>query len=136
MEAHERFVIRIKRWPLSGNAINRIRAIQYNNFYVCFFASTHAQIHRPDKRVIACADVLEINEQSIEIFQHFCGRLPVFAIQTVNGNVKARVLVAFPFHHVVLRLAKKPMLGAKKRSELKKIAVVLLKDSGCILKLS
>jgi hypothetical protein len=39
----------------------------------------------------------------------------MFAVQTVNGNVKTRMLVTFPFHHVVLRLAEKPMLRTKKR---------------------
>ena len=115
METHERLVIGIKQWPLTGHAVNRIRPVENDDFYARFFASAHAEIHRPDERVIARPDILEINEQNIEIFQHFRGRLAVFAVQTVNGNVKTRVLVTFPFHHVVLRLAKKPMLRAKKR---------------------
>ena len=39
----------------------------------------------------------------------------MFAVKTVNRNVKTRMLIAFPFYHVVLRLAKKPMLRSKKR---------------------
>jgi len=115
METHERFVIRIKQWALDAHAINWIRTIEHDNFYVRFFASAHTEIHRPDERVIARPGILEINEQHLEILQHFPGRLAVLAVQTVNGNVKTRVLVTFPFHHVILRLAEKPMLGAKKR---------------------
>ena len=115
METHERFVIRIKQRPLSGHAINRIRPVENDDLYARFFARAHTKIHRPDKRVIPRPDILEINEQNIEIFQHFRGRLAMFAVQTVNGNVKTRVLVTFPFHHVVLCLAEKPMLRTNKR---------------------
>jgi len=126
METHERFVIRIKQWALTGHAIDRIRPVENDDLYACFLASAHTKIHRPDKRVIARSDILEINQQNIEIVQHFRGRLAVFAVQTVNGNVETRVLVIFPFHHVVLRLAEKPMLRTKKRRETKKIAIVSL----------
>src|SRR4029077_19407652 len=115
METHERFVIRIKQSALDGHAINRIRPVENDDFDTRFFASAYTEIHRPDERVIARPDILEINEQNIEISQHFPGRFAVFAVQTVNGNVKTRVLVTFPFHHVVLRLAEKPMLRTKKR---------------------
>ena len=115
MKTDERFVIQIKQRSLDSGAIDRIWPIENDDFYARFFASAHAEIHRPDKRVIARPDVLKINEQNIEIFQHFRGRLAVFAVQTINRNVKTRVLVTFPFHHVVLRLAEKPMLRAKER---------------------
>src|SRR5204862_8164278 len=114
METHERFVIRIKQWALDGHSINRIRPVEDDDLYARFFASAHTEIHRPDERVIARPGILEINEQNIEIFQHFCGRLAVFAVQTVNGNVKTRMLVTSAFHHLILRLAETPLLRPKK----------------------
>ena len=90
METHERFVIGIKQRPFTRHAINRIRPIENDDLYARFFAGAHAEIHRPDESVIARPDILEINEQNIEIFQHFRSRLAVFAVQTVNGNVKTR----------------------------------------------
>src|SRR2546429_6077834 len=77
METHERFVIRIKHWALDGHAINRIRPVEYNDLYARFFAGAHTEIHRPDERIIARPDILEINEQDIEMFQHFCDWLAV-----------------------------------------------------------
>lgn len=115
METHKRSVIGVKQWALACDAINRIGPVENDDLYARLFTGAHTEIHRPDKRVIACPYILEINEQNIEIFQHFRGRLAVFAVQTVNGNVKTRMLVTFPFHHVVLRLAEKPMLRTKKR---------------------
>src|SRR5204862_8044364 len=110
METHERFVIRIKQWALDGHSINRIRPVEDDDLYARFFASAHTEIHRPDERVIARPDILEINEQDIEIIQHLCDWLAVFAVQTVNGNMKTRMLITSPLHHVILRLDEKPML--------------------------
>src|SRR5436305_14742554 len=105
METHERFVIRIKQWALDGHSINRIGPVEDDDLYVRFFASARTEIHRPDERVIARPDILEINEQDIEICQHFCDWLAVCALQTVNENLKTRLRITFPFHLVILRLA-------------------------------
>ena len=93
-----------------------------------FFTGAHAQVERPDKRVVARADVLKINKQNIDIFQHSCCRFAMFAVKAVNRNAEARMLIALPFDHVVLRLAEKPMLRTKKRGDLEKIAVVSLQN--------
>src|SRR5437588_433505 len=93
-----------------------------------FFTDAHAEVERPDERVIARADVLKINKQNIDIFQHFCCRFAMFAVKAVNRNAEARMLIVFPFDHIVLRLAEKPMLRTKKRCDLEKIAVVSLEN--------
>src|SRR4029453_6635630 len=113
MKTDERFVIQIKQRPLGSNAIDRIWPIENDNFYVHFFASAHAEIQRPDKGVVTCPDVLQINGQDIEIFPHVRSRLAMFAVQTMNRNVKTRMLITSPFHHVVLCLAEKSMLRAE-----------------------
>ena len=41
------------------------------------------------------------------------------AVETVDWNAESRVLVAFPFHHVVLGLAMKTVLRAEESSEAK-----------------
>ncbi len=51
------------------------------------------------------------------------------AVKTVDRDVQTRMLVTFPFHHVVLRLAEKSVLRAKKCGEAKQIATVPLQDS-------
>src|SRR5437667_12696627 len=104
METHERFVIRIKQWALDGHSINRIRPVEYDDLYARFFASAHTEIHRPDERVIARPDILEINKQDIEIFQHFCDWLAVFAVQNVNGNMKTLMLDTFQFQYVLVTM--------------------------------
>jgi hypothetical protein len=59
----------------------------------------------------------------------------MFAVQTVNGNAKTRMLVAFPLHHIVLCLAKKSVWRAKEGGKTKKMAVVSLQNSRRVFKL-
>ena len=53
----------------------------------------------------------------------------MFAVKTVNWNVQSRVLVTFPFHHVVLRLTEKSVLRTRERCESEKIAIVSFENS-------
>ena len=126
MHANKRFVIRVEHRALCCDAINWVRAIEHDDCNATSFASAHAKIHRPDERVVTRANVLEIDEQNIEPFQHLRGRPSMLAIQTVNRNAKTRMLVALPLHHVVLGLAKKSVLRTKKRHKTKKITVMSL----------
>jgi hypothetical protein len=58
----------------------------------------------------------------------------MFAVKTVNWNVKPRVLVTFPFHHVVLRLTEKSVLRTKERRESEEIAIMSLQNSRRVFK--
>jgi len=134
MHPDERFIIGIESRSFYRHAVNRVWAIEHNNRDALLFARTHAQIHRPDERIIARADVLKVYEQTIEPVQHFCSRLAVLAVETVNRNTQTRVFIAFPLHHVVLRLTEEAMLRTKKRGKPKEIVVVPFQDSRCMFK--
>src|SRR5712691_6169473 len=135
MHADKRFVVGIKQRSLRRNAIYRVWPIKDKDCDTCFFAGTHAEIQRPDKCVIARTHVLKIDKQNIETLQHFRRRLAMFAVKTVNRNAEPRVLVAFPFHHVILGLATKTMLRTEKRGEAEEIAVMLLQNMRRMLEL-
>src|ERR1044071_341764 len=135
MQTDKGFVIWVENWSFCNYASNWIWPVKHNQRDASFFAGAHAEIQRPDKRVKARPDILKIDKQNIQILQHFCCRLAMFAVETVNRNVKPQVIVTLPFHHVILSLTKKSMLRAKKRSESEKIAVVLLQNSRRMLKL-
>src|ERR1043166_3324499 len=110
------------------DAVDRVRPIEHNNMNAALLACAHAEVERPNKRVIARPDVLEIDQQSIEPGEHLPGRFAMFAVQTVNGDLKSRMLVAFPFDHVVLGLTEKSVLRSEERSKLKEVAVRPLQD--------
>src|SRR2546428_8653983 len=97
------------------------------------FTGAHAEVECPNKRVITRTDVLKINEQNIDSFEHFRRWLAMFAVQAINWNAKPRMLVALPFDHVVLRLAEKSVLRTEEGCDLEKIAVVLLENTRRVL---
>ncbi len=118
MHSDKRFVIRLDQRSLSRHAVDRIWPIDHNDFDAMFFAGAHAEIHRPDESVKARANVLKIDEQNIDTLQHFFRWLAIFTVKTVNGNVEPRMLVTFPFNHVVLRLTDEPMLRPEECAKL------------------
>ena len=134
MHADKRFVIRIECRPFSRHPIDRIWPIEHNDCGAASFARAHAKVERPNKSVVTRPDVLKIHNQHIEPVQHFRSRLAMFTVKTVNRNVQTRMLVAFPFHHVVLCLAEKSVLRAKEGGEAKQIAIVSLQDPRCVFK--
>ena len=71
MHADKGVVTRIKRRPLCRHAINRIWAIEHEDPDIMFLADAHTEVHRPDKGVIARADVLKIDKEQINVLQHF-----------------------------------------------------------------
>ncbi len=134
MHADKRFVIHIQHRAFCRHGVDWVRPVEHNDRDAALFASAHAKIERPDESVIARADFLKIYEKNIEPVQHFRSRLAVFAVKTVNRNMEPRMFVTFPFHHVVLRLAKESMLWTKKRCEPKEVVIVSLQDSRGVFK--
>src|SRR6266487_6170455 len=100
-----------------------------------FLAGAHTEIHRPNECVIARADILKIDKEKIDTFQHLRSWLAMFSVETVDRNAEPRVFVAFPFRHVVLCLATKTVLRTEECSEAKQVAVLLLKNVRRVLEL-
>src|SRR5213080_2515072 len=119
MQANKRSVFRIEGWSFGCNTVDWVWSIKDQNRNSCFLTGAHTEIHRPNERVIARADILKINKEKIDIVQHFPSWLAMVAVETVDRNAEPRVLVAFPFHHVVLGLAMKTVLRAEESSEAK-----------------
>ena len=66
MHSNKRFVIDVENWSLCRYAIDRVRSIEHNDGDSGLFTGAHAKIHRPDKGVVARADIMQIDEQNIE----------------------------------------------------------------------
>ena len=120
MHPNKRFVTGIEQRSFCRDAVDRIRSIEHNNCDAAFFTGAHAKVHRPDKGVVTRADILKIDEQNIEMPSSISGvgsRCSPY--RAVNRNAKPRMLVAFPFDHVVLGLTEKSVLRTKERGETK-----------------
>src|SRR4051812_13915696 len=129
MQADERLVIRIEHRAFCGDAIDWIRPVKHDHCNTTSFAGAHAKVHRPNESVISRADILQIDEQDVEPMEHLGSRLTMFTVQAVDRHKETRMLVRFPFHHVIFRLPQETVLWTKKRCELKQIVVMFLQDS-------
>jgi len=94
-----------------------------------FLTCAHAEVECPNESVIPCTDVLKIDDNCIDILEHFSRWLAMFSVQTVNGNVQPRMLVRFPLDHVVLGLTEKSMLWTEVGSESKQFAIKSLENT-------
>ena len=117
MHADERLIIRVKHRPFSRYAIERVWAIQHNDCDAASLACADAEVERPNESVITRSDILKVDQQNIERFEHFRCRLAMFAVKAINRNVQTRIFVTFPFDHVILRLTEKSVLWSKERSD-------------------
>ena len=97
----------------------RIRPVKYDNRFIHFCTSLHAEVHRPYKRIVTGTNILQIYEHSIQIFQHKSIRFAVSPIEAEDGQVCFSVMKSFPFNHIVLCLTTNSMLRAEKGFEFK-----------------
>src|SRR5438874_9940022 len=119
MQANKGSVFRIEGRSFACNAVDWVWSIKDQNMNACLLTGAHTEIHRPNERVIARADILKINKEKIDIVQHFPSWLAMIAVETVDWNAESRVLVAFAFYHFVLGLAIDCVLRTEESSEAK-----------------
>ena len=75
-------------------AAQRIGAIEDNDFDAVFKAGGHGALHGADKRVAACADVLQIDDECVEVLELGLGRLASLAVvERADGEAGAFVAV-------------------------------------------
>src|SRR5262249_31230845 len=128
MKADERFVTFLNRRTFNGHTVDRIWAIEHDDVHASPLTRTHAEIKRPNESVVARADVLKVDNQSVETGEHFRRGLAMLTVQTVNRNFQPRMLVTFPFDHVVLGLAEKSVLRTEESTEFKQFSTQSLEN--------
>ena len=107
----------IKHRPFRNYPAKRIRPVQNNNRFPRFHACLHAKFHCPNEGIIAGTDILHINCDHVNIFQHRRGRFACTAVKAVNRESGLFILEPSPLDHVILCLSANPMLRTKKRSK-------------------
>jgi hypothetical protein len=70
---------------------------------------------RPDKRVDARADVLEVDDEQIEAVEHLRRRLARLGVETVHGHAEPLVGAVAGLDHVVLLARPEAVLGTEQR---------------------
>src|SRR5947207_14708168 len=78
----------------------------------------HCQRHRVDESVNARADVLNIEDEDINVGDHFSGRLSGLAVKRIRGQSRPLVAKRLPLDHVVLSFASDTVLRAEQCGQL------------------
>ena len=73
--------------------------------------------HRVDERVDASADILEIDHEHVEPFEHLGRRLARFAVERVDRHLTARVALVRRLDHVVLQRGVEAVLRTEDRGQ-------------------
>ena len=60
-------------------------------------------------------DVLQIDDEDVDVLQHFCRRFARLAVERKDGHLAPRVALVRRFDHVVLQVRTKAVLRAKER---------------------
>src|SRR5215475_10719290 len=105
---------RLQDVPFNSQSADWIGAIERDEPLAEFARGLHRQGHCVNEGVDARAHVLKIEDQCIYVAQHLLSRLTKLAVKRMRHNARARIAEAFPFNHVVLRLAANSVLRSEK----------------------
>src|ERR1044072_877823 len=81
-DANKRFKPRLNRSAFNDISCNWVRTIQHKNRFASFTCATQHMEERAEIGIKSHADILHIEDQYINIFQHFRSRFVDRAIQT------------------------------------------------------
>ena len=77
----------------------------------------HAEFQCPDEGIVAAANVLQVDNERVDIFEHLGPGFARVPVEAVHREAARRVAEPFPFHHVVLGLSEDPVLRTEERGE-------------------
>jgi hypothetical protein len=112
-EPHERRAAVFHRTALDRHATERVRPVEHDDRHLRARRGAQRERHRPDVRVVAAPDVLQIDDEHVDPFQlrrRRRQRLERLAVEARHRNPGARVAAVGDADHV-LRLAAHAVLG-------------------------
>src|SRR5262245_35517884 len=92
MIGDERELVGIRERSLHIYPVDRIDPVQNDESDIVSGSFFHGQSHGRDVSVEASADVLNIEDERVDPFEHFSSRLPHLSIETVNRQAGLFVL--------------------------------------------
>ena len=70
-----------------------------------------------NERIVTGAHILQVEHQDVGVRQHGPGGPPCLPVQAVKRQIRVRIPITLPLHHVVLGLAVNAVLGAHDRNQ-------------------
>src|SRR3990172_3081518 len=96
---------------------DRVRPVEDDHGFPGLMAGLHAEFHCPDEGIVAAANVLQVDDERVDIREHFGPGLASVPIKAVDRQAACSVAKAFPLPHVVLGLSEDAVLRAEERCE-------------------
>jgi hypothetical protein len=91
--ADERRERGVEHVPLDDVAADRVGPVEHEKGDSVLSRGAHRRRHRRHVRVVARADVLHVEEENVDAFEHLLGRCERRAIDRVDRHARARVHV-------------------------------------------
>ena len=123
IEADEGRVRGIRHVAFHARAAERIRPVEHDDFDPCRRRRSHHERRRPDERVVARADILEVDDHRVDLAQHRGRRRASLTIEAVDRQAGEGIALEADVR-VVLGRAPEPMLGGPQRRPTKRAPVV------------
>ena len=98
-------------------SVDRIWTVADDDSLAIFCGRAHAAGHRVYERVDAASDVLQIDDERIDVRNHFLGRLADLAVERIDHDAGPRIADVRSLDHVVLNVPADAVLRTEKRRQ-------------------
>ena len=115
--AHIALELGVEPGSVDFQAAERVGPVEDDNGLPVFKTRLHSAQHTACISVRPRPDVLQIYHEDVDFFEHFGGRLAVFAVERIHGQPRAAVYFVED-GHVSLLVAVNSVLRAEERDEL------------------
>ena len=108
---------RVQHGTFQAGAADGIGAVQDHDLLARLARRLQDQGQGVDERIVTGAHVLQVEHQDVGFRQHGPGGPPCLPVQAVKRQLRVRIPVTLPLHHVVLGLAVNAVLRAHDRNQ-------------------
>ena len=133
VETGKRLPAFVKHGAGDGDAVDRIGPVEYHEAFAIVGSGLHGVTHGRDIGIKSAADILDIEDQCVDIFEHVTGRNPRVAIQAKNPNTSTDIFGVINQRDV--QLAEKSVFGTEQHNEIDLACIVqqlYIADTGTI----
>src|SRR5205823_5194194 len=104
VKTDERFAAAVEHRPGYGDAADRIGPIEDDESLAMFGRRLHRFAHRRDVGIESSADVLDVEDDGVDGFEHRRRRPPRFAVEAIDLSARRLVLGIADLRNIELSL--------------------------------
>src|SRR6266511_1389007 len=101
-----------------------VRSVAHENLLTKLLCRSHTVRHCVSERIYSAADVLHIENENVNAFQHRLGRLSRFTVKRIHRKARFAVHAVICLDHVVLDITAYPVLRPEEGGQIHFITLV------------